>query len=185
MAKKSSIFPADVNGILALVGILVGEFPEDVAALLAAHEVPVPGQWDEKMLIQQLINAIELNDQAFQNDLARLIHLRLKAGRFDGFNGSMPVPTDPISAIAGAIGNISNIFTQAQKNRYYKQEAQSQAFSNVLAYQSMKKQMAADQLAKQQSHKSKVMLLQITGGIAVIGLGLLLLLKRRTPARIA
>lgn len=178
MAKKSSIFPDDVNSLLALVGVLVSEFPEDVADLLEAHELAVTEQWDEKMLIQQLIDAIELDDQAFQNDLARLIHLRLKAERFDGFNGSMPVPTDPISAIAGALGNISNIFTQAQKNRYYKQEAQSQAFSNVLAYQSMKRQMVADQLAKQQSHKSKVMLLQIAGGIVVIGLGILLILKR-------
>lgn len=178
MDSHSQIFPDKAKQVLAYLSILIAERPESIKDLLKAHDVDLAAGWNDKELIDQVLYEVELNDPAFRTDLAQLINHYFQPSSSDAFTGGGGFPVDPISAIAGALGSIGNVFSKAQQNKLFKQEARAQTYSNLLAYQSMKRQLAAEQQAREQSHKTKTGLLQIAGVIVVAGIGLWFLLKR-------
>lgn len=178
MDSQSQIFSDETKQVLAYLSILIAERPESIQGLLKAHDIDLAAGWNDKELIDQVLHEIELNDLAFRTDLAQLINHYFQSNSSDAFTGSGGIPVDPISAVAGALGSIGNIFSQAQQNKLYKKEARAQTYSNLLAYQSMKRQLAAEQQAREQSHKTKTVSFQIAGVILVAGIGLWFLIKR-------
>lgn len=178
MANSIQIFSDETKQVLAYLGILIAEYPDQIERLLKVHDVDLPKRLNEDALIHQVLYEIGLYDPAFRQDLAQLIHHYFNPGSNDAYTGNAGIPTDPISAIAGALGSIGNVFSQAQKNKLYKQEARAQTYSNLLAYQSMKRRLAAEEKAREQAHKSKKVLLQIASLVVVAGISLWFLLKR-------
>lgn len=178
MTNSIQVFSDEAKQVLAYLGILIAEYPDQIERLLKIHDVDLPKSLNENALIQQVLYEVGLNDPAFRQDLAQLINHYFNPGSSDSFTGTAGIPTDPISAIAGALGSIGNVFSQAQKNKLYKQEARTQTYSNLLAYQNMKRQLAAEERAREQAHKSKKVLLQVAGLVVVAGISLWFLLKR-------
>ncbi|MEL6941028.1 MAG: hypothetical protein AAFO82_00025 [Bacteroidota bacterium] len=168
---KPTLFPSEQEGI-ALLSVLVAKHPKDVYELLEVHGFTTEKPQTVQESINQLLSALAQKNVAFQQDLAQLLLMRFKNyPNFDSFSG---IPVDPVSAVAGAVSSISNIFSQGQKNKQLQQQARSQSFANVLAYQQMKQQAVIDQQAREQRFRQRKQVVQALGiGGVVLSIGII------------
>jgi hypothetical protein len=167
------MFTSTEKQIMGLLAILIAEYPAELVALLSVYDVKVNS---EEEIIDAVYQKIEEGDTEFQSDLAQLIYLHYEPFKLDHFTGSTPM--DPVSAIAGAVGSIGNVFNQSLRNKQFKQEARTQTFSDVLAYKSLKHQLAAEQVRREQVSRNQKTWLQVAVLALIGGIGTWLLLKK-------
>jgi len=150
--KKQAPAKLDDKGkaTLSLLGIAISNEPLRIKRLLENYGIQVKAQPTPQELINKTLFLIEQNNKAFNYDLAELLTRQVIPDNYDGFNAqdvagatdgaNVTVGSDPVSAIAGAIGSIASIFGNVQQKKMLKEQAKSQTMSSILAYKAQQEQ---------------------------------------------
>ncbi|MBL6444673.1 hypothetical protein JMN32_00025 [Fulvivirga sp. 29W222] len=169
-AEHSRILPETV---FSLLGIVLANEPLQVKGLLKKYGYMVSEPANYKSLTDAVIAAMASNNKAFAYDLARLIARQVVPDGFDGFDnfgtaggGGVTVGTDPISAIAGAIGSVANLFGNAQQKKMMKKQAGAQTMNTLFAYKAQQEQQAAAMQAEARRHANQMATLKVIGLVA-------------------
>ena len=113
-----------------MLGRLLVKKPREVQSLLQEHGSGLSSNPSEAQLAKALMDGISSGNTQFHFWLSKLL-----IGDYDSFNpGNVNVGTDPVSAIAGALGSIANVIGNAQQKKQRKQDAQNEMLRNILAY---------------------------------------------------
>ena len=184
--------------LLDLLGKHIATRGPEIEALLVSYGSKLPKGIQGKGLLTAVFEAIEAQDEKFHRALAALLYGSREEGE-DHFNmgnllgqgasaaasevptsgGGITVGSDPVSAIAGAIGSVANIFGNHQNRKTLKMQAQSKTLQSMLAYKTQKEQQVAAEkaAANQKQWYQKVGILAGVGGIGI----LLILQMRKRP----
>lgn len=166
---------------LGLLGVVIADHPEKVRKLLRDFGIETREKPTSRELTAKVFYGIEKQGKRFSVELAKVIADKLpKPVNYDSFNAedaagavegaNITVGSDPVSAIAGAIGSIASIFGNAQKKKLMKQQASSQTLSTMLAYKAQQEQIAANKIAQEKAHANKMAWLKGVGILVVAGL---------------
>ena len=193
--------PGKADNVLALLAVAIADRPQAVARLLRKHGYAVGRMLTGKALVDQILHAITHAGPRFHHALAQLlaeIHapdknetqedsfdlgalLSPAGGGQNTGNGGITVGADPVSAIAGAVGSVANLFGNKQRQQLAQQQARSQTLQTMLAYKAQQEAQAVGQVEAQQQQARlqarRETTLKIAGGVAVAGLAGWFLLK--------
>lgn len=190
--------------LLDLLALYIADEPDRVARLLNEFGYTLSKNLTGKELTNKVFLAIEKQGRPFHLALARLLSTKIKptpaneADQEDGFDlgpllsgaagagtssgtsagGGITVGADPVSAIAGAVGSIANLFGNKQRQKILKDQARSQTLQTMLAYKAQKEAETASRQAAQVSRAKQEQLIKLVGGIAVVGVVGWLLLRQ-------
>lgn len=169
----------EANGILpetvfSLLGVVLANEPLQLKGLLKKYGYTVSEPASYKTLTDAVIEAMATNNKSFAYDLARLIARQVVPDGVDGFDnfgeaaggGGVTVGTDPISAIAGAIGSVANLFGNAQKKKMMKKQAGAQTMNTIFAYKAQQEQQAAAMQAEARRHANQMATIKVIGLVA-------------------
>ncbi|UII32185.1 hypothetical protein LVD17_28270 [Fulvivirga ulvae] len=166
------------NGILpetvfSLLGIALANEPLQLKGLLKKYGFTVREPSTYQTLTDAVIAAMAKNNKAFAFDLARLIARQVVPEGVDGFDsfgaaggGGVTVGTDPISAIAGAIGSVANLFGNAQQKKMMKKQAGAQTMNTLFAFKAQQEQQAAAMQAEARRHANQMATIKVIGFVA-------------------
>lgn len=164
--------------IFRLVGIAIADQPKKLKSLLAKYGIDVPEKPKGAELIEAAIYAISQNNEAFNKQLAGLLAKQVVPDESDSFNtkdlaraaegANVTVGSDPISAIAGAIGSIFSFAGNLSNRKAQKEQARKESMLSIMMMNNQQEQMAANQ--QMQANASKARLIKMVGIIGLIAL---------------
>lgn len=171
----------EANIALGLLGVVIADHPEKMRKLLRQFGIETRDKPTAKELTAKVLYGIEKRGEKFNLALAKIIAGKLpKPDNYDSFNtgdaagavdgANITVGSDPVSAIAGAIGSIASIFGNIQRKKQMKQEASSKTLSTMLAYKAQQEQIVADKAAQQRTEANKMAWLKGVGILVTVGL---------------
>ncbi|MDN5201231.1 hypothetical protein QQ008_07655 [Fulvivirgaceae bacterium BMA10] len=175
---------AQTKSLLDLLAIYIADHPGMTRQLLLKYDIPISKNSNGKDLTNKVFIAIEKAGKHFHNELAKRLYAKIKpkeqedsfdfrslqGGGTSGGNGGVTIGADPVSAIAGAVGSIANLFGNKQRKKIMKDQARSQTLQTMLAYKAQKEAQVAYKQAAKVSQVNKEKLLKMVGGTAVIGI---------------
>lgn len=176
--------------LLDVLAKYIAEKPIEIRAFLKQHQIKISENSNGKETMNQLFFAIEKKGKKFHRALAQLLYSPLEpSANEDTFNmGSLlgkgseaasaaPAPnsgitvgSDPVSAIAGAIGSVANIFGNHQNRKTLKMQARSKTLQSMLAYKSQKEQQVASKEAASHAQLNQEKIFKMVGIAATIGI---------------
>ena len=164
------------KAIFKLLGIVVADQPNKLKTLLYKYGVNVDPKPSSSQLTEAVIYAISKNDKQFNTDLAKIFAKQIIPDENDTFNTgdlagaakdtNVTVGSDPVSAIAGAIGSIFSFAGSLSNQKNLKNQARQQSMQSMMLFQSQKDQAAS----KIQSDSNKAKVIKIVGILAVVAL---------------
>lgn len=182
------------RSLLDLLALYIADEPDRVARLLAEFGFPSSKNLTGKELTNKVFLAIEKQGRPFHLALARLLSTKVKpastneadqedgfdlgpllsgaagAGTTSGASGSgITVGADPVSAIAGAVGSIANLFGNKQRQKILKDQARSQTLQTMLAYKAQKEAEIASKEAARVKKVKQEQLIKLGGAIIIVG----------------
>ena len=176
IVKPESHLTAKMKTIFDLLGVAIANDPLAIKSLLQKFGITTAEKPSAKELTDKVMAAIEKGNQKFAVALAKLLAGQVIPEGFDHFaglgggdmgGGGITVGSDPISAIAGAIGSVANLFGNAQKKKLMKQQASSQTMSTLLAYKAQKEKEVADAAAASQAQAKQMAMIKTIGLLAI------------------
>lgn len=166
--------------IFRLVGIAIADQPQKLKSLLAAHGIDVPEKPKGSELTEATIYAISQNNKAFNKQLAELLADQVVPDENDSFNTkdlagaaegtNVTVGSDPVSAIAGAIGSIFSFAGNLSNRKAQKEQARKESMMSLMMMNNQQEQMAANQQMQVNANASKTKIIKIVGVIGLIAL---------------
>lgn len=149
------------KAVSQMIAVTVAEIPQKVLSLLAHYQVSIEGKADEKKIIEAVIDKISEEDQAFNNDLEKLILIAIPDlspfTQYDNFGegssggnfleGAKTIGASTASGAAGggivgaalgAIGGIFGFANSKKQEKIEKQKASAMTFSSMLQYKTAK-----------------------------------------------
>ena len=204
--KQPDRHTTQTKSLLDLLAVYIADHPGRVRQLLSKFNIPVTKNSNGKDLTNKVFLAIEKGGKPFHIELAKLLYAKVKpveqedsfdfgallggaagggASGVGGGGGGVTIGADPVSAIAGAVGSIANLFGNKQRKKMMKDQARSQTLQTMLAYKAQREAQAASKEAVVVSQVNKEKLLKMVGGAAAIGIAGWFFLKqlgKRKPA---
>jgi len=187
------------TNLLALLGQHIATRPSEIKNLLKRYQVSISKNSDGQALMNHLFLAIETQGKSFHHALAQLLHKKWEP-KEDAFNmgallgkggaaaasaapaqnSGITVGSDPVSAIAGAIGSVANIFGNHQNRKTLKMQARSKTLQSMMNYKTQKEQQVASKAASVNAQLTQEKTIKMAGIAAAIGiLGWLMIRQTR------
>ena len=164
------------KAIFRLLGIIVADKPNKLKALLFKYGVNIESNPSQSELTEAVIYTISKNDNLFNIELAKIFAGQIIPDQNDTFNSKdlanvaqgtqVTVGSDPVSAIAGAIGSIFSLANSLSNRKSLKKQARQQSLQSMILFQAQKDQTAATV----QSDSNKEQVIKIVGILALITL---------------
>lgn len=183
MKKTDSHISTTAKTLLDVLGQHIAKHPKELHLLLIKHGVKTKKGYPEDLL-KAVFYGIENKGKAFHQALAKALYVQ-EVTQEDAFNmdslmgkGAEAVPaqnsgitvgSDPVSAIAGAIGSVANIFGNHQNRKTLKMQARSKTLQSMLAYKTQQEQQTAAKQAANQTQHNQEKLFKMAGIAAALG----------------
>lgn len=175
MRRHMADLGAIQRDLLTFLGLSLSRHPQSFMVFLQEEGLFNQSKLDTDEMANVLVKAILHQDPNFHHRLAIFLKSLIRPVTYDDFTGA-----DPLSAVAGAVSSISNVFGQAQKNKQYEKQARQATLDGVLAYRQYQQQLISQRQKQQHDERrlsSIIRLSALVGGIGLIGLLIWLLLK--------
>ncbi len=166
--------------IFRLVGIAIANEPERLITLLADYGVDVPEKPKGSELTDAIIYAVGKNSETFNQELAALLADQVVPDENDSFNTkdlagaaegtNVTVGSDPVSAIAGAIGSIFSFAGNLANRKSQKNQARKESMMSIMMMQNQQEQLTKQQQMQANSNTTRTNIIKIVGVIGLIAL---------------
>jgi len=163
------------QNLLTLIGVLLARHPTSFADFMRRESPALAEKPTTYEMVSVLTQSLLQGGDGFSNRLARFLSSLLPNEEATNYTGS-----DPLSAVAGAVSSISDIFGQAQRNKQFQMQARQQTMDGVLAYRQYQQQLQQQKqqhLDNQNKRNGIIRLSALLGGLSLASLLIWLILK--------